>query len=50
MCKKQLLGLSLSLLLMLSCMSVPQRGLVSVLPGATQLTVYLPLLQGKKVA
>jgi len=53
MCKKQLSGLSLSLVLMLSCMTVPQHGSKPnspVLPGAAQQAAYLPLFQGKKVA
>jgi uncharacterized protein YbbC (DUF1343 family) len=53
MYKKRLSGLFVPLLLMLSCMTVPQRGSSPgclVLPGATQLAAYLPLLQGKKVA
>jgi uncharacterized protein YbbC (DUF1343 family) len=51
MYKKQLSWLPL--LLMLSCMTVPQSGSKPnslVLPGATQLPAYLPLLHGKKVA
>jgi uncharacterized protein YbbC (DUF1343 family) len=53
MYKKQLSGLPLLLLLMLSCMATPQHGSQPnrpILLGAAQQAAYLPLLQGKKVA
>lgn len=53
MYKKQLSGLSLLLLLMLSCMATPRHGSQPnrpILLGAAQQAAYLPLLQGKKVA
>ena len=53
MYKKQLSGRFLFLLLMLSCMTIPQHGSEPkrpILLGAAQQAAYLPLLQGKKVA
>ena len=40
----------LPLVLIFGCVAVPQRELAPVLPGATQLAAYVPLLQGKRIA
>ena len=51
--QKRPFGFFFPLLFLFSCLSVPQRSPTSngpVLPGAIQQAIYLPLLQGKKVA